>query len=230
MKKLAFVTGANGGIGSAICEKLKENYEIIAFTRKQYDIPYEQVICDLTDTKSLEKVINDAMDKYGIPSVLVNNAGAYFATPWNEESVEQFETTLSVNITAPFVLMKNVAKAMIEKNIQGSIVNVTSVSAYIGSLDPAYAAGKAGEVAITKSFAKALAANNIRVNSVAPGPVNTKMGDSIPDHKKEEYKKVIPLHRFAEPEEMANIVEFLASDASSYMTGSIVHANGGMYS
>ncbi len=136
--------------------------------------------------------------------------------------------TLNLNTRATFHLSKLFAKNLIAQNKPGAIVNVSSISGKIGSVDPAYAASKAAVDGLTKSFARNLASFGIRVNSVSPGPINTEMASNIPEDRKKEYVKSILQGRFGEAEEVANLVHFLASEEASLVTGEVFYCTGGI--
>jgi NAD(P)-dependent dehydrogenase (short-subunit alcohol dehydrogenase family) len=135
---------------------------------------------------------------------------------------------MTVNAEAVYVACGAFARELIARGQPGSIVNVSSVSASIGSVDVAYTASKAAVEGMTKAFARALAPEHIRVNAVAPGPVNTEMGARIPIDRQCEYKQTILQGRFGEPEEVANLVAFLAGEEASLITGAVIPCDGGM--
>ena len=231
MQKIALVTGISGGIGSAIANELTElGYFVVGLEKEiSQNIGIEQIQFDLSDIKGIKEITENLIKEFGVPEILINNAGVYYAKNWEEESIDEFQETLTVNVTAPFILTQTIGQKMIDNKIKGKIINITSVCAFAGGADIAYAASKAGLTALTKSIAKEFAKYEIKVNAIAPGPVNTKMGNNIPQNRKEHYKELIPLHRFAEPKEIANIVKFLIDENSSYITGTTIHLNGGLY-
>ncbi len=230
MKKIALVTGSSGGIGRALCQSFHDDgIEVVGIAHGEVDgAPWKNYVCDLSDINSIESSLELIFKTHGVPDVLINNAGVYHAKSWDEITLQEFNETFQVNTTAPFILSKVWAQKLIENNQGGQCVNVASVSGLIGSLDVSYAASKAALIMLTKTMAKALAKDNIRVNAVAPGPVKTKMADKIPLDRQEEYKEGIPMGRFAEVEEIVSLVRFLVSDEASYMTGSIVTVDGGL--
>ncbi len=226
----AIVTGSNGGIGTAICKDLQNHgIEVIGFVRKASGTsPWPEIACDLSDPDSIKSAFDNFEKKHGVADILINNAGVYHAKAWDQLSVEDFMLSMNVNVHAPFLMAKHFADRLISSGQAGAIVTVGSISGQIGSIDPSYAASKGSLPALTKSLAKAFAPHNIRVNNIAPGPVETKMGDSIPEDRKKSYKEAIPLKRFAEAEEIAKLVSFLVSDESSYVTGATFNIDGGL--
>jgi len=226
---MVLVTGLNRGLGLAIGQRFTEQgWSVVGLTRQQTSLPWPQVICDLARPDAVEQALGKAFNEHHNIAALVNNAGAYAARTWDELSLDELRYTLAVNVESVFAACRCFARQMIKRSRAGSIVNISSVSARIGSIDPAYAASKAGVDGLTKSFAKALAHNGIRVNAVAPGPLNTRMGERIPAQRQLDYKKMILQGRFGEPAEVAALVEFLASPQSSLMTGEIVYCTGGI--
>jgi 3-oxoacyl-[acyl-carrier protein] reductase len=232
MKKTVIVTGANGGIGLATCTHLShEGYQVVALCRTQKEaqmLPYPAYACDLVNTEDIratfEKIVADGHELFG----LVNNAGIYLAKAWDEISEENFAQTFNINVTAPFILSRLFAQHLIARTQAGVIVDVSSASAHIGSVDIAYAGSKAAMVAMGKSLARALAVHNIRVVTLCPGPIETKMGDSIPTDRKQKYKENIPLKRFGHPEEVAATIAFALSDQAAYITGTTINVDGGL--
>lgn len=230
-QKTAIVTGSTGGIGEAICQSLfDEGIEVIGLCHSQgNNTPWKNHVCDLSNLYDLEGKLEEVYKSIeGSINILVNNAGVYHAKPWDEISISDFEKAINVNTTAPFILTRFWANKLIESKNAGVCVNVSSISGHLGSVDVSYATSKAGLNLVTKTMAKALAANNIRVNGIAPGPIKTKMADKIPADRLEKYKEGIPMQRFGEVNEIVSLVQFLLSDKSSFMTGETVNIDGGL--
>ena len=231
MTSTALVTGSSGGIGKAICQSLYDDgVDVIGLTHHKDDnTPWKNYVCDLSDIASLENTIKEIYQTHGaVPDMLVNNAGVYLAKSWEDMTAQEFEETMRVNAVAPFILSKFWAQQLIKNNRAGVCVNVSSVSGLIGSMDMSYAASKSALMMLTKTMAKSLAKNNIRVNAIAPGPVKTAMADNIPKDRQEKYKESIPMGRFGEVDEIVSLIRFLISENSSYMTGSVITIDGGL--
>ncbi|EKE18484.1 MAG: 3-oxoacyl-(acyl-carrier protein) reductase [uncultured bacterium] len=183
--------------------------------------------CDVSKENEVENMLNEAVTAFGQINILVNNAGIVFDTPLLERTTEQFRDTLDTNLVGNFICSKYASKQML-KNGGGKIVNISSTNAInCYSPDAAdYDASKAGIITLTKDFAKELAPT-IQVNAIAPGWVNTDMNKDLPVEFIEKEKQEIYLKRFAEPEEIAKAVLFLASENANYITGSVLVVDGG---
>ena len=141
----------------------------------------------------------------------------------------QWDKVLSINLTGAYLCCKAVCRAMMKKR-SGRIVNITSVVGLIGNVGQAnYSASKAGLIGLTKTLSKELGSRNITVNAVAPGYIDTEMTQNLPDSTKETFLKSIPLGRMGSPEEVAEVVNFLLSEQAAYITGQVIHVNGGLY-
>ena len=223
------ISGASRGIGRAIAERFhRRGWDVVGLARHPADLPFPLLLCDLSQPEQLQATVAKAFLEVEGLQVLVNNAAVYDAIPWQEQSLEAFRSTMTVNAEAVYVTCGAFARELIARGQPGSIVNVSSVSARIGSVDVAYTASKAALEGMTKAFARALAPEHIRVNAVAPGPVNTEMGERIPNDRQCEYKQTILQSRFGEPEEVANLVAFLAGEEASLITGAVIPCDGGM--
>lgn len=223
------VTGCSQGMGLETCRKFeREGYKVFGIDLNVGDYTGDLGSCDLLELEGTQKKLETLFADHGTPDVLVNNAGIYFGTNGEQQSLEEYEKTMQINSRAVFFLSQLMGRRWIQERTSGCIVNVTSVSGRIGSIDPGYAASKAAADALTKSFARTFAPYNIRVNGVAPGPINTALAERIPPERKKEYVKSILQNRFGEASEIANVIYFLASEAASYMTGEIVYATGGI--
>jgi len=169
------------------------------------------------------------VSRHGRLDVLVNNAGITMDTLLVRMPLEQWERVLKVNLTGAFVCLQAAAKVMMKQR-SGSIVNLASVVGSIGNVGQAnYSASKAGVMALTKTAAKELASRGVRVNAVAPGFIETDMTKAIPEKVAELMRANIPLGRAGQPEDVADVVAFLCSDAARYLTGQVLHVGGGMY-
>lgn len=242
MSKVAFVTGATRGIGKQIAITLaKEGYDIALnyrteneeFENAVKEIEKENVKCfavkcDVSDFEACEVAVKDIISEFGQIDVLVNNAGITKDMLLMRMKKEDFESVVDVNLVGTFNVTKNVVNHMMKAR-SGRIINISSVVGVSGNAGQAnYSASKAGIIGFTKSLAKELGSRNILVNAVAPGFIETAMTDVLKDEIKEEIAKSIPLKRMGRTEDVANVVKFLASEDSSYITGQVINIDGGM--
>lgn len=222
------ITGVNGGIGRQIAALFKaDGYSIIgldvADTSDVADVYLRADLASDTVGTALTALLADHS-----ASALVNCAGRYQASVFSELSATDFDLTMAVNVRAPFLLAQAFASHRKQHGGGGHIVNISSVSARLGSALVDYAASKAAVEALTKSLATILAPDGINVNGVAPGIVDTAMAQQIPAELREQRLARIPLKRAADPAEIASVVRFLCSPAASYVTGQTLAACGGM--
>ena len=233
------LTGSTGGIGSAILEKLYlSNATIIATGTNQTKLDtikenYSSVIVkkfDISNHSSIEKFINDCNDTLNNKiDVLINNAGITSDNLTLRMKEEEWTKVINLNLTSTFLLSKYVIKNML-KNKKGKIINVTSVVGHTGNVGQAnYSASKAGIIGMSKSLAQEYGRKNISINCVSPGFIKSEMTDKISDNYKKIMEEKISLGRFGAPEDVANVVAFLSSGLSDYITGETIHVNGGMY-
>ena len=233
------LTGSTGGIGSAILEKLYlSNATIIATGTNQTKLDtikenYSSVIVkkfDISNHSSIEKFINDCNDTLNNKiDVLINNAGITSDNLTLRMKEEEWNKVINLNLTSTFLLSKYVIKNML-KNKKGKIINVTSVVGHTGNVGQAnYSASKAGIIGMSKSLAQEYGRKNISINCVSPGFITSEMTDKISDNYKKIMEEKISLGRFGAPEDVANVVAFLSSGLSDYITGETIHVNGGMY-
>jgi 3-oxoacyl-[acyl-carrier protein] reductase len=239
--KVALVTGAARGIGQAIAKKLATEgcdvalcdlkAEWLAETVALIEAAGRKVKCfeaDVSQAAAVEAAVDGAVEAFGKVDILINNAGITKDTLMIRMSEQDWDAVISVNLKGTFLFTKAVARPMMKQR-SGAIVNVASIIGLIGNAGQCnYAASKAGVIALTKSAAKELAARNVRVNAVAPGFIQTRMTDVLPEEVRGKMLDLIPMKRFGQPEDVANVVLFLASDAASYMTGQVLPVCGGM--
>ena len=239
--KVAFVTGGSRGIGRAIVLTLAEaGATVVAVARNEEKLnevaqaasgfsgTVMPKVVDISDSKQLTAAIEETAEKFGRIDILVNNAGITRDGLLIGMEEDQFDEVINVNLRSAFVAMKAAAKLMIRQR-SGRIVNIASISGVMGNPGQCnYAAAKAGLIGMTKSAAKELARRSITVNAIAPGFITTDMTDVMPDKLKDTVKPLIPMNRFGNPEEIASVVAFLASDASSYLTGQVLVVDGGL--
>lgn len=240
--KTALVTGASRGIGRAIALRLAAEGARVAINYAGNVKAAEEVkaaieaaggtaiLCraDVADSAAVEAMIADVAKEFGAIDILVNNAGITRDTLLMRMKDEDFAKVLDTNLKGVFYCTKAVAKLMMKKRA-GRIVNMASVVGLVGNAGQTnYAAAKAGVIGFSKSAAKELASRGITVNAVAPGFIGTDMTADLPESVKEKALSDIPLGRAGQPEDVANAVLFLASDQASYITGQVVHVDGGM--
>ena len=238
-EKVALVTGATGAIGGAISRILHEmgatlalsgtktsNLESLANELKDR---VELFACNLNSAEAIQNLINNVEKTFGKIDILVNNAGITRDNLIMRMTDEAWEDVMTVNLEAPFRLMRAVSKKMI-RNRWGRIINISSVVGAVGNAGQTnYAAAKSGLFGLAKSAALEFATRNITVNCVAPGFIESPMSDKIPDTMKETLQKKIPVGRIGNPKEVASAVGFLASEEASYITGQVISINGGLY-
>jgi len=242
MNQNVLITGATGGIGSAIAEAFAKNgYNIglhyhanekkATALKKQletYGVQVEAVKGNIADFEASKDIITAVEDALGPIDVLVNNAGLTKDTLMLRMKETDFDAVVDVNLKGTWNMCKHVTRGMLKRK-SGKIINISSVVGIIGNAGQVnYAATKAGLIGLTKSLAKEFGKKQINVNCVAPGFIETKMTEQLNDDVKASYKSQIPLNRFGKPEDVANVVLFLASEQASYMTGQTISVNGGM--
>ncbi len=239
--KNVIVTGASTGIGRAIALKFAKDGASIAIIARSEDKlkslqdEIEQnggkafvYVADVRDFDRAQEVVKDFHTKAGSIDVLVNNAGATRDKFLIQMKEEDFQDIVDINLKGTFNYSKAVSRIMLRQK-SGVIINITSVVGITGNPGQSnYAASKAGIIAFTKSLAKELGSRNIRVVAVAPGFVETRMTDGLPEDVKKAYLETIALRRFGTPEDIANVVSFLASPEASYITGQVIVVDGGM--
>ncbi|HIO40058.1 MAG TPA: 3-oxoacyl-[acyl-carrier-protein] reductase [Candidatus Marinimicrobia bacterium] len=188
----------------------------------------ESIAGDVSNLNSISEIVTNTIDKWGQIDILVNNAGIARDNIIMRMKEDDWDSVMNINLKGCFNGIKSVARPMI-KNKAGRIINITSVIGQIGNAGQSnYAASKAGIMGLTKSMAKELGSRNITVNAVAPGYITTDMTNELNDEVKEQLKSSIPLGRLGTPDDVANLVCFLASDEAGYITGQTFNVDGGM--
>ena len=238
--KYAIVTGCGKGIGACIVKRFLEggvagvamleyDEELVKKTAAELDPSGERTLpirCDVSNGEMVKEAVAKAVEKFGTVDVLVNNAGITRDAMFHKMTEAQWDSVLNVNLKSMFYTCKEVIPIMRAKNY-GKIVNISSVSA-LGNVGQAnYAASKAAIQGFTKTLAKESGPKNITVNAVAPGYIATDMLKTVPAEIQEAWKKDIPLRRFADPMELANVVYFLSTDESSWITSQCIYVSGG---
>lgn len=240
-KKVAVITGSARGLGQAIALKLAKAGADIALCDLQLDwlSESEELVkntganvksysVNVSNNSSVIEGIKKIETDFGKIDVLVNNAGITKDGLLLRMSEDDWDQVLDVNLKGVFLCTKAVMRGM-SKRREGSIVNIASVIGLMGNAGQAnYAASKGGVISFSKTVAKELASRNIRCNAIAPGFIRTAMTDALDEEIQEKMKELIPLGRFGEPEDVANVVLFLASKSSSYVTGQVLSTCGGM--
>lgn len=240
--KVALVTGAGRGIGKAIALKLSSLGAAIVINYRSSEKEAKELIDEITDfggkaeavqgdvskIKDAEKVVKFAAEKFGKLDILVNNAGITKDTLLLRMKEEDFDKVIEVNLKGVFNCTKHASSIMLKQK-SGKIINISSVIGLAGNAGQAnYAAAKAGIIGFTKSVAKELGARGITVNAVAPGFIATDMTEVLSHKIKEKLIENIPLRKLGSPEDVANLVAFLASDNANYITGQVINVDGGM--
>ena len=241
-KQVVFVTGGSRGIGKAIALKYAENgYNIVINyvsdktdvnklknEFEKYGVECLSVKADVSKAEEVENVVKQAIEKFGRIDVLVNNAGITRDTLLMRMKEEDFDKVIEINLKGTFLVTKAVTPYMMKKR-NGRIINLSSVVGVTGNAGQSnYSASKAGIIGFTKSVAKELASRNIRANAVAPGFINTDMTSVLSDDVKANINAQIPMKRMGTAREIANVVYFLGSEESSYITGQVINIDGGM--
>jgi 3-oxoacyl-[acyl-carrier protein] reductase len=240
--KVALVTGAAQGIGKAVALLLAQNgadtvvsdinlekaeetaKEIQSLGRKALAIKV-----DVAQLGEVEKMVEASLAQFGKIDILVNNAGIARDKLILRMTEEDWDAVLNINLKGTFNCTKAVVRHM-SKQKSGKIVNIASVVGEMGNAGQGnYAASKAGVIGFTKTIAREFAQRGINVNAIAPGYIETSMTEALPDKAKEELQRLIPMDRLGKPEDVAEAVFFLVSEASSYITGQVLNVNGGIY-
>ena len=240
--KKAIVTGGSRGIGKDIVTAFLKNGASVYFVdlmESEFMEEYQALAkenggtvsyseCNVAKEEHVSNVVNQILEESGSIDILVNNAGITRDGLVFRMSEQNWNDVISVNLTSAFFMSKAVARSMIQKRT-GAIVNVSSIVGVHGNAGQCnYSASKAGLIGLTKSLAKEVAGRNVRVNAVAPGFIQTAMTDKLSDQQREALSTQIPMVRLGQPEEVAKVILFLASDLASYVTGQVILIDGGM--
>ena len=240
--KNVLVTGASRGIGRAIALELgrnganvavnyagsKEKAEEVVNELKEMDVQAFAIQADVSSEADVKGMVKEVISQFGSLDILVNNAGITRDNLLMRMKEEEFDQVINTNLKGVFLCTKAVTRQMMKQK-SGKIINVASIVGVSGNPGQAnYVAAKAGVIGLTKTTAKELASRNILVNAVAPGFIATDMTEELTEEQKEAMLKLIPLERLGQPEDVAKVVRFLASDDASYSTGQTIHIDGGM--
>jgi 3-oxoacyl-[acyl-carrier protein] reductase len=235
LSRSVLVTGGNRGIGLAIARAFATAGDAVAVTYRTGEPPKEltdlgclAVRCDITDPEQVERAYKEIEEKQGPVEVLVANAGVTRDQLLLRMSEEDFATVLDTNLTGTFRVVKRATKKMLRAR-SGRIVLISSVVGMLGSAGQAnYAASKAGLVGFARSLARELGSRNITCNVIAPGFVDTDMTQVLSEEQRANIVSQVPLGRYAQPDEVAASVRFLASDEAAYITGAVIPVDGGL--
>ncbi|WP_130802276.1 3-oxoacyl-ACP reductase FabG [Acinetobacter ihumii] len=238
-RKVALVTGASRGIGAAIAQQLIQDGFFVVGTAtsesgaqklsEQFGEQGVSLVLDVRHLDQIEAVVSNIEQNYGPVLVLVNNAGITRDNLLLRMSEDDWDDILNIHLKAVYRLSKRVLKGMTKARF-GRIINVSSVVAHFANPGQAnYSAAKAGIEAFSRSLAKEMGSRQITVNSVAPGFIATEMTESLSEDLRKKMSDQVALGRLGEPQDIANAVSFLASDQASYITGTVLHVNGGLY-
>ncbi len=239
--KVALVTGASRGLGKAIAEKLAAGGASLMITatsnaiesvaaeiKEKYNTEVESFYGDISQEDNVKTLFGKINEKFGKLDICVNNAGITRDGLSMRMSAEDFDRVITVNLRSAFLVSKEASLIMMKARY-GKIVNMSSIVGIQGNVGQAnYAASKAGIIGLTKSMAIELARRNVTVNAVAPGFIDTDMTRAVSDKAREDFMLKIPMCRAGVPEEIADAVTFLASDASRYITGQVLVVDGGL--
>lgn len=230
MSRTVLITGGNRGIGLSIARAFVENGDKVAVTSRSGEAPEGLfgVRCDVTDPESARRAVAEVEAQYGDIAVLVSNAGITrdALAPMMKE--EDFEDVLQTNLVGSFRMARLVSRSMISAK-RGRIVFISSIMGFLGSPGQSnYAASKSGMLGLTRSLAWELGSRNITVNMVTPGLIETEMIEKVTDKRRAQLLAQTPLRRTGTPQEVAEVVKFLASDGAAYVTGAAVPIGGGI--
>lgn len=239
-RKVAFISGASRGIGEAIAITLSKEYDVVinyanseqgakeVLSKCDPQGNHSMMKCNVADSAQVKQMMEEIVKKYGHIDVVVNNAGITKDNLLLRMSDEEFDDVISINLKGTYNCIRHVARTMMKQR-SGKIVNMASVVGLCGNMGQAnYAASKGGVIALTKSVAKELAPRGINVNAVAPGFIDTAMTDKLSEAVKESALASVPMKKFGDVQDVANVVKFLCSEDSKYITGQVIAVDGGM--
>ena len=240
--KIALVTGAARGIGKEIALTLasngatvivnyngsKERAEAVVSVIKANGGEAEAMQCNVADFEASETMVKEILSKYGKVDILVNNAGITKDNLIMRMSEADYDAVLDTNLKGAFNMIRHLSRAFLKQR-SGKIINISSVSGVMGNAGQSnYSASKAGLIGLTKSVARELASRNVCVNAVAPGFIATEMTEVLSEDYMNKMKEMIPLGKLGNTKDIANMVLFLAGNQSDYITGQVIHVDGGM--
>ncbi|MEG0130776.1 MAG: 3-oxoacyl-ACP reductase FabG [Acinetobacter sp.] len=238
-RKVALVTGASRGIGAAIAQRLiQDGFFVVGTATSQsgaekiaenYAENGTGMVLDVRDSDAIDALVSEIEQKYGSVLILINNAGITKDNLLLRMSEDDWDDILNIHLKAVYRLSKRVLKGMTKARF-GRIINISSVVAHLANPGQAnYSAAKAGIEAFSRSLAKEMGSRQITVNSIAPGFIATEMTEQLSEDVRKKMSDQVALNRLGEPQDIANAVSFLASDQASYITGTVLHVNGGLF-
>jgi 3-oxoacyl-[acyl-carrier protein] reductase len=229
-KPIALITGGNRGIGLAIARSLaQDGFHVVIGSRSGQVVDgFDSVAMDVSSAHSVDDAFSHVENTWGIPEILVCNAGITKDALVMRMSDEDFEDVINTNLTGAFRVAKRATKGLLKLK-KGRLIFISSVVAMLGSPGQVnYAASKSGLIGMARSFARELGSRGITANVIAPGFVETDMTASLDDKRRQEIASSIPLGRFSDAQEIANVVSFIASTKAGYITGAVIPVDGGL--
>lgn len=239
-RKTAFISGASRGIGEAIAITLSKEYDVIinyanseagakaVLAKLDPSGKHKMMQCDVANEQDVKEMMDTIVKEYGHLDVVVNNAGITKDNLLLRMREEEFDDVIRINLKGTYNCIRHVARIMMKQR-HGKIVNMASVVGLCGNIGQVnYAASKGGVIAMTKAVAKELAPRGINVNAVAPGFIQTEMTDTLSEDVQANAKNNIPMKKFGSVQDVANVVKFLCSEDSDYITGQVIAVDGGM--
>ena len=229
-KPIAFVTGANRGIGLAIASALVEDgFQVVIGSRSGEAIAgFDCVELDVTSIQSVDEAFTHIENTWGVPEVIISNAGMTKDALVMRMSEEDFDSVIDTNLAGAFRVAKRATKGLL-KIKKGRLIFIGSVVALLGSAGQVnYSASKSGLIGMARSFARELGSRGITANVIAPGFVETDMTAQLDDKRRTAISESIPLARFSQPKEIADVVSFIASEKAAYITGAVIPVDGGL--
>jgi len=229
-KPIALITGANRGIGLAIAQTLsKDGFHVVIGSRSKELIQgFDCVVLDVTSTQSIEEAFTHIENTWGVPEIIVSNAGITKDALVMRMSEEDFSSVIDSNLTGAFRVAKRATKGLL-KIKRGRLIFIGSVVALLGSAGQVnYSASKSGLIGMARSFARELGSRGITANVIAPGFVETDMTAALDEKRRTEIADSIPLARFSQVQEIADVVSFIASEKAAYITGAVIPVDGGL--
>lgn len=237
LNNTVFITGASRGIGLSIAQAFaSEGHFVIGTSRSKFDLESAlgtedclHMILDVTDRAAIKKAHNTLKENNHLPGIIINNAGITKDQLFLRMKDEDWDDVINTNLSSVFNITKAFIKSMVKQR-EGRVINISSVAGLMGNPGQVnYSSSKAAIGGFTKSLAKELASRNITVNSIAPGFISSDMTDALTDDQKSEILNQIPIQKFGDPKNIAELAVFLASEKGQYITGQTISVDGGLY-